>query len=141
MRSRALLIALVLASAAHGVPTDDEVEAHRVALGVAVAFQNEGFKLRDGVHARRTEPGKSHLVQVNLYAGNEYWFTLGASKAAAKVAVSVFDGDGKPVECQPYAEGATAAAGFSPTVSGPYYVKIELVEGAPCALCLVYSYK
>jgi hypothetical protein len=135
------VLALALARAAQCAQSDDEVESHRVALGVAAAFQNAGFKLRDGVHIRRTELGKSHLVQVNLYAGNQYWFTVGASKAATKVAISLYDESGKPIECEPYAEGATAAAGFSPAVSGPYYVKIELIEGAACALCLVYSYK
>lgn len=135
----AIFLALVLA--AEGAPSDDGVAARRAALGVAGAFQNDGFKLRDGVWSRRLEPGAAHLIQVNLYAGNQYWFTVGAAGGAKKVAVSVFAENGEPIECEPYAEGATAAAGFSPGISGPYYVKVELIEGAAATLCLVYSYK
>ena len=34
-----------------------------------------------------------------------------------------------------------AAAGFSPTTSGQYFVAVSLVEGEPSTVCLVYSYK
>jgi len=87
------------------------------------------------------EPGKGRVIQVNLYAGNEYWFSLGASGKAKKLAVSVYDETGKPIECETYKEGPTAAAGFSPDASGPYYVKIEVTEGDAAPVCLVYSYK
>jgi len=124
----------------HGV-TDGETEARRVALDLAGAFSNDGFKLRDGVWLGPLEPGKPRMVQVNLYAGNEYWFALGATNKAKKLAVTVYDETGKAVECEPYQEAATAAAGFSPDASGPYYVKIELAEGDAASFCLVYCYK
>lgn len=121
--------------------TDAEVDARRVALDLAGAFSNDGFKLRDGVTQGTLEPGKPKIVQVNLYAGNEYWFSLGGAGDAKKVAVSVFDETGKLIETEPYQEGATAAAGFSPGASGPYFVKMELIEGATAAFCLICSYK
>ncbi len=121
--------------------TDAEVDARRIVLDLAGAFTNDGFKLRDGVVMGSLETGKPKVIQVNLYAGNEYWFSLGAAGGAKKVAVTVFDETGKKIDAEPYQEGATAAAGFSPEASGPYYVKIELVEGASGAFCLVYSYK
>ena len=121
--------------------TDAEVEARRIVLELAGAFSNDGFKLRDGVAMGSLEPGKAKLVQVNLYAGNEYWFSLAASGGAKKVAVTVFDETGKKIDSEPYQEGVTAAAGFSPDVSGPYFVKVELVEGTTSSFCLLYSYK
>jgi hypothetical protein len=121
--------------------TDEQVEARKVALDLAGAFSNDGFKLRDGHWDGQLTPGKSQIVQVNLYAGNEYWFSLGTTAAAKKLAVSVYDELGKPVDFEPYAEGQTAAAGFSPSVSGPYYIKFETLEGAPASFCLLYSYK
>ena len=78
---------------------------------------------------------------MNLFAGNEYWFSLGATDKAKKVAVTVFDETGKPVSYEPYEDGTSAAAGFSPAISGPYLVKVEVVDGAASSFCLLYSYK
>lgn len=133
--------ALIAVPSTHGLPSDEEVSAHQLALDVAGAFQNDGFKLRDGIWSGKLEAAKPGLIQVNLYAGNEYWFVLGAVAPARKVAIAVFDETGKPIECEPYQDGATAAAGFSPGVSGPYYVRISLVEGDPASFCMLYSYK
>jgi hypothetical protein len=144
MRRTLLLCAFAIHSAAlpiQAAPSNEEVSAQKSAFDLAGAFSNDGFKLRDGHWTGNIEGGKSKVVQVNLYAGNEYWFTLAATGAARKVAVSVYDETGKPVDFEPYGEGATAAAGFSPSVSGPYYVKIEELEGAPASFCLLYSYK
>lgn len=135
------LFAAGLALAPLHAATDGEVEARRVAMELAGAFGNDGFKLRDGVAMGTLDPGKSKLVQVNLYAGNEYWFSLAASGDAKKVAVTVFDETGRKVDAEPYQEGVTAAAGFSPEASGPYFIRVELVEGAASAFCLLYSYK
>lgn len=121
--------------------TDGEVEARRIVLDLAGAFTNDGFKLRDGVFMGTLEPGKPKLVQVNVYAGNEYWFSLGAAGKAKKVAVTIYNELGRKVEQEPYQEGVTAAAGFSPEVSGPYFIKLELLDGPASAFCLVYSYK
>lgn len=138
---RAFLPLLLSAAFVHGAATDAEVEARRVALDVAGAFSNDGFKLRDGCWTGQIEPGKSHVAQVNLYAGNQYWFSVGAAAQAKKLSVTIYDEAGKLVSSEPYAEGATAAAGFSPEASGPYYVRVEALEGAPASFCLLYSYK
>ncbi len=140
-----LLFSLVLAAATAAAPlraaSDDEVSARKLALEIAGAFSNDGFKLRDGNWAGKFEPGKPGLIQVNLYAGNQYWFTVGATGAAKKVAITVFDETGKPMTTDPYADTSVAAAGFAPANSGPYYIRVELAEGAPAAFCLVYSYR
>jgi hypothetical protein len=136
-----LSTALALSSFAKDATTDDEVAARNTALGVAGAFGNDGFKLRDGNWAGTIAPGKPQILQVNLYAGNQYWFTLGATPAGKKLAVSVYDETGKPIETESYQDASVAAAGFAPQASGPYYVKVELVDGASTAFCLIYSYK
>ncbi len=135
----AALLALAPAFAAE--QSDDEVNARKVALDLAGAFSNDGFKLRDGHWMGAISPGKGAVIQVNLFAGNEYWFSVGATAKAKKVAVSIFDETGKPVAYEPYQEGASAAAGFSPDASGPYLIKVEELEGEPAAFCLLYSYK
>ncbi len=136
-----LTTALALSPVFAAEESDDQVNARKVALDLAGAFSNDGFKLRDGHWMGSFAPGKSSVIQVNLFAGNEYWFSLGATDKAKKVAVTVFDETGKPVSYEPYEDGTSAAAGFSPAISGPYLVKVEVVDGAASSFCLLYSYK
>lgn len=135
----AAALALPLARAAE--ESDKEISARKAALDLAGAFANDGFKLRDGHWTGSFAAAKASVIQVNLFAGNQYWFSLGATDSAKKLSVTVFDETGKPLAYEPYQEGATAAAGFSPTVSGPYLIKVEELEGEPASFCLLYSYK
>jgi hypothetical protein len=121
--------------------TDEEVASRRVALDLAGAFSNDHFKLRDGCWTGHLAAKESRILQVNLYAGNQYWFSAGTTAAAGKLAVSVHDESGQPVPYDPFAEAGKAAAGFAPTVSGPYYIRVENSGPAPITFCLVYSYK
>ena len=121
--------------------TDAEVRARKDALDVAGAFSNDGFKIRDGHWCGVVKPHEHALVAVNLYAGNQYWFSAGAVEPVKKIAVSVYDETGKPVTTESYNNGEKAAAGFSPANSGQYFVSVDLVEGEEGSFCLVYSYK
>ena len=121
--------------------TDTEVQARKAALDVAGAFTNDGFKMRDGHWCGTIKPHEHTLIAVNLYAGNQYWFSVGATEQAKKIAVSVYDESGKRVTTESYDAGEKAAAGFSPTSSGQYFVAVDLVEGQEGSFCLVYSYK
>ena len=142
IRRFAFLLAVSAALVFAVEKSDDEVTARKNALELAGAFGNEGFKLRDGNHSGPIKTGESKLVQVNLYAGNEYYFSVAATEKAKKMALSLYDETGAAIKIEdPYQEGATAAIGFSPDASGAYYVKVEEVEGEPTAFCLVCSYK
>jgi hypothetical protein len=135
--------ALFTCAALHAA-NDGEVAARRTALEVAGAFTNEGFKLRDGNWAGSFEPGKPKIVQVNLYAGNQYWFTLGTTPAAKKILITIYDEAGKPIKIDAdhmFQDTCEAAVGFSPDNSGTFFIKVEVVEGAVADFCLVYSYK
>jgi hypothetical protein len=142
-RRLALLLGLALFAAGGSLfaQTDDEVEAHRWVLDLTGAFSNEGFKLRDGHWAGQIKPAERAVIAVNLYAGNEYWFSAAANSKAKKISVDLYDESGKPLTTEIYNEGDRAAAGFSPTNSGQYYVAVSLLEGEPTTFCLVYSYK
>jgi hypothetical protein len=121
---------------------ENEVTARRNALELAGAFTNDGFRLRDGYWSGPIKSGETKLIQVNLYAGNEYYFSVAGADKAKKMGLSVYDETGAAISIEePYQEGATAAVGFSPTASGPYYIKVEELEGEPSAFCLVCSYK
>ena len=121
--------------------SDKEVDARKAALDLAGAFSNDGFKMRDGHWSGTIKPKDHALVAVNLYAGNQYWFSVGATEPAKKIAVNVYDETGKQVVTESYSSGDKAAAGFSPTSSGQYYVWVGLMEGDESSVCLVYSYK
>src|SRR5438132_9513634 len=93
--------------------TEAEVNARKNALDVAGAFTNDGFKLRDG-HWCGTLKAQDHaLIAVNLYAGNQYWFAVGATDPAKKIAVNVYDETGRLLTTEHYEGGDRAAAGFS----------------------------
>jgi hypothetical protein len=121
--------------------TDAEVEARKDALNVAAAFSNDGFKIRDGYWCGVVKPHDHSLVAVNLYTGNQYWFSASATEPAKKIAVSLYDETGKQVTTDNYDNGEKAAAGFAPSSSGQYFVSVDLVEGEQGTFCLVYSYK
>ena len=134
------LSALALCAPAHA-ETDQEVAARQVALELAGAFSNDGFKLRDGHWSGTLAPNESRLIAVNLYAGNEYWFSIGATAKAKKLAIEVFDETGVPVTTEKFNSGTKAAAGFSVSNSGEYFIRVRLEEGEPSGVCFVYSYK
>ena len=136
-------VAILTTFAVNAAEGDREVEARKVALELAGAWSNDGFKIRDGHWSGEVKPGERAVVAVNLYAGNEYWFSVGSDEKAAKFAVQLFDEMGKPLAGEDYQGDATAAAGFSPTISGQYFVSIADAprEGNPGTFCLVYSYK
>jgi hypothetical protein len=144
MKSRvAILFGLVLFAVGASLrgETDEEVEAHKLVLDLTGAFSNDGFKLRDGHWTGIIKPQEHALIAVNLYAGNQYWFSAAASAKAKRISVDVYDENGKPVVPETYNWGNKAAAGFSPTNSGQYFVSLGLLEGEPTTFCLVYSYK
>ena len=137
-----LVFMSILSVASLRAENDQEVEAHKVALDTAGAFSNDGFKIRDGHWAGQIKPHDRALIAVNLYAGNQYWFSIGAGDKAKKIDVDLYDEAGKKVVTESYNSGGPkAAAGFSPTSSGQYFVSVGLLDGEPSTFCLVYSYK
>ena len=140
-RSCLTILAVLAICAPALAETDQEVAARQVALELAGAFANDGFKLRDGHWASTLAPGESKIIAVNLYAGNEYWFSAGATEKAKKLAVDVFDETGAPLVTETFNSGTKAAAGFSVSNSGQYFVRVRLEEGEAAGVCFLYSYR
>src|ERR1700737_3512883 len=78
--------------------SDTEVAARKAALDLAGAFSNEGFKMRDGHWSGTIKPNEHALIAVNLYAGNQYWFSVGATERAENFAVIVYENTGRLLE-------------------------------------------
>jgi hypothetical protein len=135
------LIFALTASVSLRADTDAEVSARKDALELAGAFGNDGFKIRDGHSCGILKPHDHALIAVNLYAGNEYWFSVGAAEPLKKVAVSLYDETGNQMKTENFSNGDKAAAGFAPGTSGQYFVSVDSVEDQEGSFCLVYSYK
>jgi len=141
-RSIAILLLLGLTCLSAGAAESDaQVGARKVALDLAGAFSNDGFKIRDGYWTGAIKKGENAVVAVNLYAGNQYWFSVGADQEVKKFAVLVYDENGQPVPVESFEAEDKAAAGYSPTISGQYFVSITPTEANTPTFCLVYSYK
>ena len=136
-----ILIFVLSASVVLRADTDAEVNARRDALELAGAFGNDGFKIRDGHSCGVLKAHDHALIAVNLYAGNQYWFSVGTAEPLKKVAVSLYDESGKQMTTENFSEGDKAAAGFSPENSGQYFVSVDSVGDQEGSFCLVYSYK
>jgi hypothetical protein len=136
-----LIIFALSASAVLRADTDAEVIARRDALELAGAFGNDGFKIRDGHSCGVLKPHDRALIAVNLYAGNQYWFSVGTAEPLKKVAVSVYDETGNQMKTENFDNEGKAAAGFAPDNSGQFFVSVDSVEGQEGSFCLVYSYK
>src|SRR5207244_3079937 len=100
-----LLSTLLFASISSRAQSDTEVDARKAALDLACAFTNDGFKIRDGHWCGTIKPNEHALIAVNLYAGNQYWFTAGATDLAKKIAVTLFDESGKQITTDNYNSG------------------------------------
>jgi hypothetical protein len=122
-------------------PAESDVSARSKALEIAGAFSNDGYKIRDGYWPGEIEPNRAQFLEVNLFAGNEYWFSAAVTSPGRKIAVGVLNEKGEPVDYQTYEDGPAAAAGFVPEVSGRYFIKMDLLEGDKSQFCLLYSYK
>jgi hypothetical protein len=120
---------------------ESDVSARSKALELAGAFSNDGYKIRDGYWPGEIELDRAQFLEVNLFAGNEYWFSAAVTSPGRKIAVSVLNEAGNPMDYQTYEEGQAAAAGFVPEVSGRYFIKMALLEGDKSQFCLLYSYK
>jgi hypothetical protein len=121
--------------------TDQEVAARQLALDVAGAFSNDGFKIRDGHWTGMFAPNESKIFAVNLYAGDQYWFSAGGAAPAKRLTMEVFDETGAPITTEKYQADGKAAAGLSVTQSGQYFVRVKMEGGGAAGVCFVYSYK
>jgi hypothetical protein len=145
MRRRARHCLAILAALALSAPalaeTDQEVAARAVAWSWLGPFANDGFKLRDGHWGRHPRVGRKQDIAVNLYAGNEYWLSAGATEKQRSSRWICSTKPGAPVAAETFNSGTKAAAGFSVTNSGQYFVRVRLEEGEAAGVCFLYSYK
>jgi hypothetical protein len=54
---------------------ESDVSVRSKALELAGAFSNDGYKIRDGYWPGEIEQNRPQFLEVNLFSGNEYWFS------------------------------------------------------------------
>ena len=147
---RFLSALLVLASIrANAAPPDPE--SRKRVLELAAAFANDGFRVRDGFWTGHLEAGTgARVLEVNLYAGNAYWFCAATRGDQSAVRLSVHDASGAVLAADPGLGEGRCALCFEPKTSGPFYLRLTVNPGvvpgpastpAPEAFSVVYSYK
>jgi len=125
------------------------MEPRRLALETAGAFENDGFRIRDGEWSGTLSKGAPLFLQVTLFAGENYWFVAASPTTGAMLYVTVYDASGKPIKSDLWhntvnAEGTRSATGVAPTQSGKYFIGVESMRGpteGTLDFSLVYCYK
>ena len=124
-------------------------EARRMALEVAGAFQNDGFKIRDGDWGGSLTREVPLFLRLTLFAGESYWFVAASPTPGATLRVTLYDSQGKALKTEQWKDdghgaGTRCAVGVAPDQSGKYFVSVELTAALtdlPREFSLIYAYK
>ena len=119
-------------------------DAQSFALQAAEPYVKQGFQVREDYWGGDLASGEKKAVRQQLFKGNEYWFWMGTEVDKAKVAVHVYDSDGKLAE-EPdsWEKGHFAAAHVIPKATGSYFIIVS-IEQSPeerTHWALVYGFR
>lgn len=117
-----------------------DVPERSAILALANAFANDGFKIRDSYFFDTLHPKQPKLLRLPLVAPNAYWI-IAASTPGTKLAISVFDAEGRRVKTDSYSGNAAVAVGFRAEKNSGYILHIEETKGKAADFCLTYAYK
>ena len=108
------------------VATIDDAIAQ--ALEVIGPYAKQGYLIRtDDEWGGDLGAGGRKAIPLTLFTGNQYWFCVGTDVDRARVAVHVYDQTEKRVEAEAY-QGRFAAARFVVSVSGTYFIVVEVTN-------------
>lgn len=124
-------------------------EARRMALELAGAFQNDGFRVRDGEWGGSLSKGDPRFLRLTLFAGESYWVIAATPTQGAILRVTLYDAQGKALKTEQWKDegreiGSRCAVGVAPDQSGKYFASVELIETSgdlPAEFSLIYAYK
>ena len=110
--------------------------AHQIAA-------SQGYRRRDTRWVQALPDKGFTIVPLQLYAGNDYYITLGIDEGGENVAATAFDPERMLIRSAPdYADGKLVLR-ITPKKSGPHYVRLHQ-KAAPkkpihCALTYIYK--
>jgi len=154
MKRRALLFALFLVAMAHAqedkaTPENSSPLAwnshdkspRSLALELAAGNEGEGYQVHDGFWSGTLTKAEPILLEVHLFAGNDYRFSAANVDALSQLRLSIFDAWGYPAGQEYSGDFSCSTAGISVIRSGRYFIRLVMTEGDKADTCMVYSYK
>ena len=154
MKARILLFAFSLVAMAHAqedksTPANSsplDWNAHdksprSLALELAAGNEGEGYQVHDGFWSGTLAKAEPVLLEVFLFAGNDYRFSAANSDAFSQLRLSIFDTWGYPTGQEYSGDSSCSTAGISVIRSGRYFIRLVMTEGDKADTCMVYSYK
>jgi len=118
-----------------------DAAARSRASAFAEGVTRDGYTLRDGSVIRSVDSANPLIIEVNLFAGNYYWFCAAASTPTDKLSITVLNEKDQPLETLRFAKDLTVAAGITPKSSGRHFVRITLEGDEKARVCFLYLYK
>lgn len=118
-------------------------EGVSLALGVAIPYEKEGFKIRKDNWSGESGANKSLLIKHQLFRGNEYWFWAATSFPDATTQVGVFDEKGNSISLETFSKNGKSGVRILPNKTGTYFIRITLKSTQHKELDwgLVYGYR
>jgi hypothetical protein len=112
-----------------------------LALRLAAGDAGEGYQVHDGFWSGTLEKDAPILLEVYLFEGNDYRFSVANTDPASHLVLSIFDTWGYPASADSSHGASYSTAGISVFRTGRYFVRLIMTEGDKADACMVYSYK
>jgi hypothetical protein len=112
-----------------------------LALELAAGNAGEGYQVHDGFWSGTLSSGVPVLIEVYLFAGNDYRFSAANLDAFSQLKLSIFDQWGYPAGTEYSGNSSCSTAGITVIRSGRYYIRLVMTESDNTDTCMVYSYK
>lgn len=113
----------------------------RLALEMAAGSSGEGYQIHDGFWSGMLATNVPTLIEVYLFAGNDYRFSAANLDFYSQLRLRIFDSWGYPVGSEYSGGSSCASAGIFVIQSGKYFIELVMSEGDNADTCMVYSYK
>jgi hypothetical protein len=110
-------------------------------LELAAGNEGEGYQVHDGFWSGTLTKAEPILLEVYLFAGNDYRFSAANVDALSQLRLSIFDAWGYPAGQEYSGDFSCSTAGISVIRSGRYFIRLVMTEGDKADTCMVYSYK
>ena len=112
-----------------------------LALELAAGNVGEGYQVHDGFWSGTLTKAEPILLEVYLFAGNDYRFSAANLDTFSQLTLSIFDTWGYPAGQKYSGDSSCSTAGISVIRSGRYFIQLVMTEGDKADTCMVYSYK
>lgn len=155
MKSLLAAVLILFAAAAHAAVQDaasvarpsplewnaSDQSPRRLALELAAGSAGEGYQIHDGFWSGTLAKNVPALIEVYLFAGNDYRFSAANLDFYSQLRLKIFDSWGYPAGSEYLGNSSCASAGIFVIRSGRYFIQLVMSEGDNADTCMVYSYK